>query len=103
MLEKKIENTVSEYARSNGMMAYKFSSPGRAAVPDRMMIYNGLVFFIEYKAEGKKPTPAQQREHAKLRDQNMVVFVVDNIPLGKEIIDLVKMGIHPQQIARVKQ
>lgn len=87
MLEKQIEAKVCDYAKVKGMMVYKFTSPARAAVPDRMFIRNGRVFFIEFKREGQKPTPAQEREHNRLRQQAINVFVVDNVEAGKECID----------------
>ena len=56
MLEKQIESAVCDYANSKGFLAYKFASPNRAAVPDRMMVLpSGHIFFVEFKAEGKKP------------------------------------------------
>jgi hypothetical protein len=45
------------------------------------------VFFIEFKREGQKATPAQEREHHRLRQQAINVFVVDNVDAGKECID----------------
>jgi hypothetical protein len=87
VLEKQIEAKVCDYAKTKGMMVYKFTSPARAAVPDRMFIRNGRVFFIEFKREGQKPTPAQEREHNRLRQQAINVFVVDNVEAGKECID----------------
>jgi hypothetical protein len=92
MLEKQIEASVCKYARDKGMLAYKFNSPARAAVPDRLFISPvGRVFFCEFKREGQKPTPAQEREHAALRGQCCTVFVVDNILDGKVMIDLMGM------------
>lgn len=89
MLEKQIEAKVCEYAKSKGLLAYKFTSPARAAVPDRLFVApDGRVFFCEFKAEGKKPTAAQEREHKKLRDMNVSVFVIDNIQDGKTMIDV---------------
>ena len=38
MLEKQIESKVCDYAKSKGVLAYKFTSPARAAVPDRLFI-----------------------------------------------------------------
>ena len=93
MLEKYIEAEVCEYAKKKGLLAYKFTSPARAAVPDRMFItQDGRVFFSEFKAEGKKPTPAQTREHQRLRQSKVNVFVIDNIPEGKVMIDVMVMG-----------
>lgn len=88
MLEKVIERKVSEYAKSKNVLAYKFTSPARAAVPDRLFICpSGVVFFCEFKAEGKFPTPAQIREHTKLRAHMVNVFVIDNVDEGKLMID----------------
>ncbi len=88
MLEKQIETKVCDYAKECGVGVYKFTSPARAAVPDRMFIYKGRVFFIEFKREGQKPTPAQEREHNRMRQHQINVFVVDNVEQGKSTINL---------------
>ena len=93
MLEKDIEARVCEYARAKGVLAYKFTSPARAAVPDRLFIrQDGVMWFCEFKAAGKKPTPAQDREHTRLREQKVNVFVIDNVNEGKTMIDVMVMG-----------
>ena len=92
-LEKDIESKVCEYARGKGVLAYKFTSPARAAVPDRLFIApDGRMWFCEFKREGQKATVAQEREHLKLRQSKVSVFVVDNVPEGKTMIDLMVMG-----------
>lgn len=93
MLEKQIEAKVCEYAKTKNILAYKFTSPARAAVPDRLFVTpDGRMFFCEFKREGLKPTPAQEREHTKLRQHKVNVFVVDNVEQGKAMIDLMVMG-----------
>ena len=87
MLEKQIEAKVCDYAKECGLGVYKFTSPARAAVPDRMFIYKGRMFFIEFKREGQKPTPAQEREHNRMRQHQINVFVVDNVEMGKSTIN----------------
>lgn len=88
MLERDIEKRVCDYAKSKGFLVYKFTSPNRAAVPDRMFVTpSGVVFFVEFKAPGKKPTPAQKREHERLENQGMRVWVVDDVEQGKKIVD----------------
>lgn len=88
MLEKKIEQVVCDYAKSKGWLVYKFTSPARAAVPDRLMIApGGRVIFVEFKREGQKPTVPQAREHDRLRAQGVQVFVVDNVVDGKAVVD----------------
>ena len=94
MLEAKIEAAVCDYARSKGFLAYKFNSVNRAAVPDRLFILpSGHMFFCEFKRAGQKPTAPQEREHARLRQQNVQVYVVDDIDTGKSIIDSMCAGL----------
>jgi hypothetical protein len=88
MLERDIEKRVKDYARSKGWLAYKFTSPGHTFVPDGILISpKGVVIFIEFKQSGKKPTAGQLREHERLRNQNCLIYLVDNVEYGKEIIN----------------
>lgn len=88
MLEKTIEKKVCDYAKEKGMLVYKFTSPARIAVPDRLFITaTGRVFFCEFKAPGKKPTPAQEREHHRLREQGCAVYVIDNLEGGVSMVN----------------
>ena len=92
MLEKQIEERVGTYAKEQGFLVYKFTSPQRAAVPDRLYITpRGKVFFVEFKREGMKPTPAQQREHERLRDQGVMVFVIDDVDKGRAMVDQMRL------------
>lgn len=90
MLEKIIEAKVNAYAQSKGFLVYKFTSPARRAVPDRIYISpKGTVVFVEFKRQGQKPTPPQEREHHRLRMQNVEVFVIDNLDDGKATVDAI--------------
>lgn len=89
MLEKDIEKKVCDYAKEKEALVYKFTSPSRAAVPDRMFIRpDGRVWFCEFKRTGEKPTPAQEREHHRLRQHKVFVFVIDNVDEGKAMVDM---------------
>ena len=93
MLEKQIEAKVCEYAKTKGVLVYKFTSPARAAVPDRLFVRpDGVIFFIEFKRGGQKPTAAQEREHHRLREHGVTVFVVDNVGDGEAMVDMMVMG-----------
>lgn len=92
-LEKDIEAAVVKYAKSLQMLVYKFTSPSRRSVPDRMFITkDGVVFFIEFKRKGQKPTASQEVESEKIRAQGVQVNVVDNIESGKRIIQRMSIG-----------
>ena len=88
MRESQIERAVCLYARSVGMMAYKFVSPGRAGVPDRIFLTaDGKVFFVEFKAPDGKLRPLQKNEHRVIRKHGHDVYVVDSVLDGKQLID----------------
>lgn len=88
-LEKDIERAVCDYAKKQfKMLCYKFTSPACRSVPDRMFITKtGVVFFIEFKRLGQKPTAAQEVEIAKIRVRGVLVFVVDNVDMGKQVVN----------------
>jgi len=118
MLEKQIEAYLVERVKEAGGIAYKFTSPQRRSVPDRLVLLDivkaahvlnavlddagvghqlelselehhaarivaASMHFVETKATGCKPTPMQEREHARLRAMGFVVKVIDS----KEVID----------------
>ncbi|MBD2782507.1 PDDEXK family nuclease [Xenorhabdus szentirmaii] len=72
------KNLVSEIKKVGGI-AYKFVSPGRRGVPDRIVVLpDGRVVFVECKAPGEKPRPDQLREHERLRALGQTVVVLDS-------------------------
>lgn len=87
-LEKVIEAKVCDYAKQLGCLVYKFTSPSRRSVPDRLFIMPGGkgVFFIEFKRAGQKPTAAQEVEIEKIRAKGVRVYVVDNVEYGKRYV-----------------
>ena len=88
MLERDIEKRVKEYARSKGWLAYKWVSPGHSFVPDGILISpSGKVIFVEFKQLGKKPSAGQEREHQRLRQSKVLVYVIDTVAKGQEMVD----------------
>lgn len=96
MLEKDVEKRVCDFAKSLGCTCYKFVSPSKRSVPDRIFHFQGLTWYVEFKRPGvTKATPAQEIEHAKLRAQKIDVFVCNDVTIGKAIIsDMVSNGFH---------
>ena len=89
--ESSVEKYLVKEIRLLGGTAYKFSSPARRAVPDRLIVFPGLcAFFIECKAFGESLTPAQEREHKGLRNLNQEVFTVDSIEQIDELLKRIK-------------
>lgn len=85
--EKIIQAKVVAYARKKKMLVMKFVSQNNRGVPDYIFLYNGFVFFIEFKATGKKTRMSQDVKIKAMRDQGADVYVCDDIDTGKRIID----------------
>lgn len=90
MLEKPVEVRLKQRIKDvlHGT-AYKFTSPQRRSVPDRLcLLPDSVIFFVECKATGKKPTPAQLSEHKRIRSLGFYVYVVDSYEDVDFIVDV---------------
>jgi hypothetical protein len=85
--ESLIETEASFYAGTKGMLSLKLNVRGRVGWPDRLFIYKGKVFFIEFKAPGEVPRKVQTYIHNMIKSHYIEVFVVDSLDQAKEIID----------------
>lgn len=73
-------------------IAYKFSSPNRRNVPDRLCVLpEGRHFFVEVKSEGKNPTKGQVREISRIQNMSHPVWVVRT---KKEVDKLISVVIN---------
>ncbi len=62
-----------------GGIPYKWTSPGRRGVPDRILMFPGRrVYFVEMKAPGEVPDPSQRREHDRIMLMGHTVRVLDS-------------------------
>lgn len=87
-IEADVEKPVCKYAEGKGFLAYKFKAPGRAGMPDRIFLKaHGIIFFIEFKRPGEPPRKLQNYIHKMIRACGFDVHVVDDVELGKKIID----------------
>lgn len=91
MLEKEIESKSMRHAKAHGWIAYKFTSPSKRSVPDRIFISpSGIVIFIEFKRKDGKATSGQEREIAKLREQGCTVVIFDSVGQVKFMVEIIK-------------
>lgn len=96
MKERQIEHWAGTLARKLGFMHFKFTSPSRAAVPDRIIMapipeflrdtVAQYIRFIEYKATNGEPTAAQRREHERLRQMGFRVDVVNSREQARDLM-----------------
>lgn len=79
MREKQIEQKLVQEARKCGGICPKFTSPGFAGMPDRLLLLpHGRIAFVELKAPGQKPRPLQAARHRLLRELGFRVYVLDD-------------------------
>lgn len=87
MREKVIEQKLTTAVRQNGGVCWKFTSPGTAGVPDRIILMpKGQIAFVEVKAPGEKPRPLQLSRYRLLRRLGFKVYVLDALEDIEKII-----------------
>ena len=84
-LEKDIEAYLCRRVKALGGMPYKFTSPQRRGVPDRLCLFSGArIIFVEVKRGKEELTKLQEYEIAALRSRGFAVAVVRS----KEDVDI---------------
>jgi hypothetical protein len=74
--ENDVEKRLINKVKSLGGVTFKFSSPSTKGVPDRIVIYDGVVAFVEVKRPGEKPRALQRYWLKELEHQNVKAAVV---------------------------
>jgi len=90
LLEKDVENKVVRYAKDQNCIVRKMNGLGARNWPDRMFITPvGKVFFIEFKAPGKKieKGSAQELFIHELQLRKIHAYECNDAEKGKAIID----------------
>lgn len=91
MLERQVEQALVREVRKHGGIAPKFTSPGTAGMPDRLVILpEGKVCFVELKAPGQKPRPIQIRQMDRLINLGCMVRTIDHPNQIQELIDEIR-------------
>ena len=93
MTEKNLEQKLTKNVKSMGGIALKFHSQYNTGYPDRIVLMpGGVVYFVELKAPGKKPTPKQQLIHERLQELNMIVKIIDSEESLADFIEIAKIA-----------
>lgn len=87
MRESDIEDYLVDAVKFLGGEIRKVSWIGRNGAPDRVvMMPDGRLLWCELKAPGKKPSPVQLREHARMARCGQHVHVIDSIEQVDEVL-----------------
>lgn len=88
MLESKIEKRLKREVEKLGGLSLKFTSPGMAGVPDRLVLLpKGRIAFVELKAPGKKLRPLQLKRKEQLELLSFKVYVIDSYKKVDEFLE----------------
>ena len=87
MSESNLEKRCVAFAKEQGWLSYKFTSPQIAGVPDRLFVKAGQVLFVEFKVlKSGRLTKLQEVAIARLREEQMRVAVVDDFQVFKQTL-----------------
>lgn len=84
VLEKHIQKQCVAWARSQGYLARKFSSPANRSAPDYLLFSRHRHLWVEFKAPGKQSTEAQREEQRLLLIAGLDGFQCDNFEKFKQ-------------------
>ena len=91
MRENEIEAKLVKAVKDVGGVCWKFTSPGTAGVPDRIVLMpQGRIAFVEVKAPGEKPRPLQRLRIKTLQRLGFKAFVLDSPQQIGGIIDAIQ-------------
>lgn len=86
-LESEIEKAACKAAAKAGWLVYKFVSPQKRGVPDRIFFRDGVTVLIEFKRPGGRTTRLQDMQIEKLQAAGIAVEVCDSIECAKEALE----------------
>lgn len=79
MRERDVEQALTRAVQAHGGLCWKFTSPGLAGVPDRIIILpEGKIGFVEVKAPGQKPRPLQTHRLNQLHALGATALTIDH-------------------------
>lgn len=76
--ENEIEGYLSKKAKKYGFLCYKFVSPGKKGVPDRILLAKGYTIYIETKSNTGVLSEIQKIRINEMRKQGCEVYVINN-------------------------
>ena len=84
------ETVIEAYLKNKvelaGGLCFKWTSPGTIGVPDRIVVLNGNIVFVELKRPGGKPRPSQLDIHRRLALRGVGVLIIDSKEQCNELV-----------------
>lgn len=90
MKESTIERELKNRIDDLGGACLKWASPGNRGVPDRIVLYQGDVIFVELKRPGQKLRPLQDYQRRKFQELGVDVEVIDSMEGVEEFVQRIQ-------------
>lgn len=84
-LESSVEGYLEDRCKDLCVMVIK--NTGLRGIPDRLLIYHGIHWFVELKRPGEEPSELQQAIARKLRSHGAVAICADCKPDVDRLLD----------------
>ena len=75
--ENKVETHLKKEVNRIGGLSRKWVSPQHAYVPDQIVVFNGVIWFVEVKSQDGKLSSGQEREINRLREHGANALAVN--------------------------
>lgn len=99
MLESAVEAKLVRGVKALGGIAYKFTSPGTAGVPDRIVVLpGGRVIFAELKTDSGRLSPGQRAQLDRLRALGAEAVVVRGPSGVVEFLERCRKGVVENEV-----
>lgn len=96
--ERVVEEHLVNTLNNLGGLGWKFTSPGTVGVPDRIVVLNGLLCFVELKRpKGGRVSEIQKWRIKQLHAQGMRAYVIKNKEEVDVLIDCLMRGELPDE------
>lgn len=86
-LEADIERFFVKQVTNKGHLVMKLNSRSANGMPDRLVLADGKVYFVELKRPGGKPRPLQISQQNKLKRHGGIVF---NLSTREEVLQFIE-------------
>lgn len=90
-----IENYLIRQSKKHGCLCYKFTSPGKNGVPDRIVIGHGQTHFVELKSATGRLSERQKLRIQEMQKHGASVHVLNSKPQIDDFLDKVEKGQYP--------
>lgn len=92
--EAKLEKRLVDKITNLGGLAWKFTSPGTVGVPDRIILFQSKLYFVEMKAPGKEMREIQKWRKTQIEREGFPVICLNSVEQVDAFVDsLVKSSV----------